>query len=246
MRALLPSPGPDVDLIEAYAVPDGRGRSRPFVRCNMISTLDGAVAVGGRSGKLGGPADRRVFQTLRSLADVVVVGAGTARAEGYGPARLDEELRRRRRERGQGPVPPVAVVTRSANLDWASPFFTDAEARPIVFVTAEGALGARERGAAVADVVEAGEERVDPRQVVAHLHQAGHRSVLLEGGPGLNADFVAAQLVDELCLTLAPLLVAGAGPRVLAGPELVQPLQLAPVHLLEEDGFLFYRLAVSG
>lgn len=246
MRALLPAPADDVDLVEAYAVPDDGARSRPFVRCNMISTLDGAVSVRGRSGALGGPADRRVFQALRSLADVVVVGAGTARAEGYGPVRLDAGLRRRRAERGQGPVPPLAVVTGSGNLDWASPFFTDAEERPLVFASADGAASARERGSAVADVIEAGDGRVDPRRVVEHLHGAGHRSVLLEGGPGLNADFMAAGLVDELCLTLAPRLVAGSGPRLLAGRELAQPLDLAPVHLLEEDAFLFYRLAVSG
>ena len=106
MRALLPRPEADVDPVLAYALPEGVGDDRPFVRCNMISTLDGAITVDGRSGMLGGPADRRVFQALRSLADVILVGAGTARAEAYGPVLLAPELRALRERRGQPPVPP--------------------------------------------------------------------------------------------------------------------------------------------
>jgi riboflavin-specific deaminase-like protein len=244
MRALLPDPGVDVDPVPAYAIPPGAPADRPFVRCNMISTLDGAVTINGRSGMIGGPADRRVFQILRSWADVILVGAGTARAESYGPARLDDVLRTARADRGQSPVPPIAVVTRSANLDWSSAFFTRAEARPIVFTIDEIDVDTRRRGEQVADVVVAGSSQVEPQQALAYLHQAGHRSVLLEGGPGLNAELVQAALIDELCLTLAPRLVGGPGPRVLAGEQMAEPLELDLVHLLEEDGFLFARLAI--
>jgi riboflavin-specific deaminase-like protein len=231
-------------LVEAYTPPPGATLDGPFVRCNMISTLDGAVTVQGRSGLLGGPSDRKVFQVLRALADVVLVGAGTVRAEGYGPARLSPELRAGRQARGRSPVPPIAVVTGAGNLDWSSPFFTDAESRPLVFTTEAAGPETRRRGEAVAEVVVAGDDRVDPHAVVGHLDAAGLRSVLLEGGPGLNAEVVDAGLLDELCLTVAPRLVAGSGPRAVAGPELPSPLDLDPVHLLEEDGFLFYRLAV--
>lgn len=244
MRALLPQPADDIDPIRAYAVPDRGGDGRPFVRCNMISTLDGAITLNGRSGTLGGPADRRVFQVLRSLADVILVGAGTVRSEGYGPARLDAEFRELRRRRGQTPVPPIALVTRSGNLDWSSPFFTEAEERPIVFTTSDCDEGELRRGQHVADFVAAGDVRVDPHQVIDHLEGAGYHSVLLEGGPGLNAEVVRAGLLDELCLTLSPRLVAGGGPRVLAGPELLPPLDVDVVHLLEDEGFLFGRLAV--
>ena len=244
MRALLPRPVADVDPVRAYAVPAGVGEDRPFVRCNMISTLDGAITLNGRSGLLGGPADRRVFQALRSQADVILVGAGTVRAEAYGPVRLDDEDRERREAQGRSPVPPIAVVTRSGNLDWSSPFFTEAEERPIVFTANDGDPGARRRGEKVADVVVAGDTSVEPARVLDHFHGAGYRSVLLEGGPGLNAEVVHAGLLDELCLTLSPCLVAGDGPRVLAGPELVSPLHVDIVHLLEDEGFLFYRLAV--
>ena len=244
VKALLPGPTDDVDLVAAYAVPSDGRRDRPFVRCNMISSLDGAISVNGRSGILGGPADARVFQVLRSLADVILVGAGTARSETYGPVRLDDHLRGPRRERGQAPVPPIAVVTRSGNLDWSSPFFAEAEARPIVVTTADSHADSRRRAGEVADVMLAGDGTVDPVLVLEQFHGAGFRSVLLEGGPGLNADVVEARMLDELCLTLAPHLVAGSGPRVLAGPEFPHPLDLETIHLLEEDGYLFSRFAV--
>jgi riboflavin biosynthesis pyrimidine reductase len=214
----------------------------------MISTFDGAITLGGRSGALAGPADRRVFQVLRSWADVIVVGAGTARAEGYGPARLGGDLRAARLARGQTPVPPIAVVTLSGNLGLRPTFFTEAKVRPIV-VTAAGAGEAAVRGDArvtgSAEVLVAGHDSVDLALALDELARAGHRSVLLEGGPRLNAEVVHSGLLDELCLTLSPRLVAGSGPRVVAGPELDPPLGVEVTSLLEEDGFLFFRLTVA-
>jgi len=242
VRALLPSPVAGVDLYEAYSLP-ARAPGSPFVRCNMISTLDGAISLQGSSGSLGGPADRRVFQVLRSLSDVVLVGAGTVRAERYGPVRLEEASRARRVAQGRPPVPPIAVVTGTGDLDWASPFFTRAEVRPIVFVPTVALSSVAARAGGAAEVLAAGEERVEPRLVIDHLGSDGYRSVLLEGGPSLNADVVHAGLLDELCLTVSPRLVAGTGPRAL-GPELRRPIEPGIVHLLEEDGFLFYRLAL--
>lgn len=252
MRALLPHPADTVDLVGAYAPPPnttgGFGASGArFVRCNMISTIDGAITVNGRSGLLGGPGDHRVFQVLRSWADVVVVGAGTARTEGYGPARLSDELRSARLARGQPPVPPIAVVTLSGNVDLTAPLFSEAEARSIVVTAAVGE--AVLRGSAqlgdVADLIVAGARAVDLTQAFDQLAQMGHRSLLLEGGPGLNADVVHAGLLDELCLTLSPRVVAGAGSRIVAGPELDPPMGVEATSILEEDGFLFFRLAVA-
>ena len=224
MRALLPEPADDVDLRAAYAVPAGNG---VFVRCNMISSFDGAITVAGRSGELGGPADREVFNVLRSLADVILVGAGTMRTEGYGPA--------------QGPHPaPIAVVTKSCQFDWSSPFFTEAKATPIIITAAESHPRRRD---VPADVIVAGDDEVDFAVALAALRDRGFASVLLEGGPRLNDHIVAAGLLDEMCLTLSPRLAAGDGPRVLAG-ELPHPLAVDVVQLLEEDGFLFSRLRV--
>lgn len=248
MRALLPRPEPDVDLLGAYAVATPPGAARPFVRATMISSLDGAVSVGGRSGALGGAADREVFGVLRSLADVVLVGAGTVRAEGYGPVRLGDGLRAARARRGQLGVPPLAVVTRTGRLDWGAPLFAAAESRPIVYTPAGAAEGVRRRAAAgaAADVVAAGEGRVDPHLVLGDLFARGHRSVLLEGGPELNASFAEAGVIDELCLTVAPCLAGGAGPGVLGAAALEHPVRTTVVHLLESDGYLFYRLALAG
>src|SRR3954452_1911959 len=111
MRRLLPDVADDIDLAEAY-VESARRRvgDRPWLLVNMIASLDGAIALGERSGGLGGPADQRVFMHLRDLADVIIVGAGTARAERYGPPR----------KAGQR----IGVVTRRANLDWSTPLFT--------------------------------------------------------------------------------------------------------------------------
>jgi riboflavin biosynthesis pyrimidine reductase len=242
MRALLPEPFDTVDLEAAYSVPVELPADRPFVRINMISSLDGAIAVAGRSGLLGGPADHAVFHVLRSLADVILVGAGTVRAEGYGPARIDPERRPHRRARGQPEVPPIAVVTRSCNLDLTAPFFTEAEVRPILLTTVDADDSACARAAERADVVLVGTGGVDVTAALAALAERGARHVLVEGGPGLNAQIVSAGLMDELCLTLSPRLVAGDGPRIFAGPELPEPLDVEPLHVLEEDGFFFLRL----
>ena len=244
MRRLLPTAEDDVDLVEAYtpAAPV-TGAGRPWVRLNMISSLDGAIAVRGRSGALGGPPDRRLFMVLRSLADVIVVGAGTMRAEHYGPARLDDELRERRQARGQATEPAIAVITRSCHFDWQSPFFTEAIARPIVLTVDEAVEGSRARGAEVADIITVGESEVDLQQALTALGERGVRHALVEGGPALNAQLAHAELVDELCLTLSPRVVAGDGPRVLAGPELPRPLEPRVMHVLEEDGFFFFKLA---
>jgi len=242
MRALLPDPSDHVDLEAAYAPPATTAATRPFVRVNMISSLDGAITVHGRSGQLGGAGDREVFAVLRSLTDVILVGAGTVRAEGYGPARLDADAQARRRARGQTPTPPIAVVSRSCHLDWDSPFFTDTDARPIVITTADANADARKRAESMVDVVTAGTGDVDLAVALGALHERGARSVLGEGGPRLNAQLAAAGLIDELCLTLSPRLVAGDGPRLFAGSELPEPSRLEPVSLLEDDGFFFLRL----
>ena len=168
MRRLLPDPVDPVDPAEVYADrPAAAGR--PAVRLNMIASVDGAVSVRGRSGALGGPGDRRVFGALRSLADVVLVAAGTVRAERYGPA--------------APPGPAIAVVSRSLDLDWDSPLFTAAGVRPIVLTVASAPAERRARAAAVADVIVAGEAGVDLGRALAALGGRGARHVLAEGGP---------------------------------------------------------------
>lgn len=224
MRQLLPVARDPVDPAEVYAdLPVAEGRAG--VRLNMIASADGATTLAGVSGGLGGPADRAVFHALRALADVVLVAAGTVRAERYGPADV-----------------PIAVVTRSCRLDWDSPFFTAQHARPIV-VTVEAAPAAELAEAhEVADVIVAGERSVDLTVAVAELTGAGYGSVLAEGGPSLNGQLAQAGLLDELCLTVAPTLAGGTAKRILAGGTPAGSGALRLHGLCEDDGFLFLRL----
>ncbi|HKY75828.1 MAG TPA: pyrimidine reductase family protein [Acidimicrobiia bacterium] len=223
MRQFFPECIDAIEPLDVYRdLPVVEGR--PAVRLNMIGSVDGATALDGRSGGLGGPADRKVFAALRSLADVVLVAAGTVRAENYGPARL-----------------PIAVVSGSLRLDWDTPFFTDAIERPIVVTSGRAPADAVKQAEAVADVLVAGDSVVDLADVVTQLGERGFAHVLAEGGPTFNGALAAAGLLDELCLTFAPRLVAGDAKRIIAGPALQPPPELLLRSLCEEDGYLFFR-----
>lgn len=227
------------DVARLYAPDWNHDDAAHFVRVNMIASVDGGTSADGTSGSLGGPADRFIFGLVRSFADVVVVGAGTMRAEQYGPARLDEDRRQARLARGQTPVPPIAVITRSANLDWESEFFTEADVRPIV-LTVEASQARHQRAARVADVVLAGSQEVDLALGLAELARRGYRDVLVEGGPSINAELASLDAIDELSLTISPLLLGGTSSRILRGDTDAQRhLELASI--VTADGYLFLR-----
>ena len=240
MRRLHPDPADPVDPLDVYAdLP--RAAGRPGLRVGMIESADGAAAVDGRSGGLGSRGDHAVFLALRSLTDVVLVGAGTVRAEGYGPPALPDELVAARERRGQAPLPRIAVVTRSARLDWDSPLFARPTSRPIVVTCAQAPPDCLERAAAVAEVVVAGDSEVDLPDALRLLGEGGGRAVLGEGGPTLNGRLAAAGLIDELCVTVAPVVAAGDAGRIVAGPALRPPLAMGLASACEEDGYLFLR-----
>lgn len=214
---------------------------RPWLRVNFVMTLDGAVAVDGRSSPLGGPGDKRVFDTLRDLADVVLVGAGTVRAEHYGGARVSAAQRARRIAGGQTPAPSIAIVTESGRLDPASRVFAEAEATapPLVFTTADADVDALTAAGAV--VHRSGGDRVDLAGVLAHLAAAGRGRVLCEGGPRLFGELLTADVVDELCLTISPLLTAGDAPRIAVSEGGVFHRMRQAHLLLDDDGTLLGR-----
>ena len=213
----------------------------PVYGSTMIASADGAASLDGRAGPLGGPADKEVFAVLRALADVVLVGAGTMRAEHYGPARLDQTARSRRSRWGLPAVPPIAVVTGSCRLDWGSPFFAQAEQPPVVLTAASAAAADRAHAAEVAEVIVAGEDEVDLTRALDALADRGHENVLAEGGPSIAAQLATAGLVDELCLTVSPLIAGGPAGRILDGATLVPPACLELDQVLEADGYLFLR-----
>jgi riboflavin biosynthesis pyrimidine reductase len=193
------------DPFAGYEIPRRQPAGRPWTIANMVMGLDGSLAWRGRVGTLSSEADRSLFVRLRGLADAVMVGAGTVRAEGYGPVRLPESRQEARISAGRSAVPPLVVVSRSLDLDWEGPLWTAETSSPPMVVTAAGASPealalARDR----AEVVVAGEGSVDLPLALAMLADRGMRVVLTEGGPTLLDELVECGVLDELCLTLTP------------------------------------------
>ncbi|WP_237536019.1 pyrimidine reductase family protein [Streptomyces sp. SID3343] len=227
-----------VDLVEAYAYPQGR----TWLRANMVAGIDGAAqAPDGLSDGLSSPADKKIFGILRALADVIVVGASTVRNEGYGPPRPNREHAAAREAAGQRPVPVIAVVSRSLAVDFTSPLFTEAIVPTIVITCEQARPEGLEAAAKYGDVILAGRDRVDFALALDALAERGLTRQLTEGGPHVLAQIAASGRLDELCLTIGPLLTAGPADRILAGPTLTPPQPMHPISLLEEDGSLFAR-----
>jgi riboflavin biosynthesis pyrimidine reductase len=224
------------DLLDLYGADD-----HGLLRAGFVLSADGGAAVGGGSRGLQSPADQAVFAALRAVSDAVVVGAGTARSEGYRPVRVRPEGRQWRAAHGRADLPVLVLVSRSLELDPADACFTG----PTVVITCAAAdPGRRAALEQVADVVVSGGDDVDLPGAVAALRGRGLRRLLCEGGPMLLTALLTAELVDELCLTTAPVLL-GTAPTLLA-QALPDPVDLRLVHLVDgEDGSLLTRWSVS-
>ncbi|MGW0663377.1 pyrimidine reductase family protein [Streptodolium elevatio] len=241
-----PETAAEVDLDLVYAYPsDVVDAGRPWLRANMVSSLDGAAQAGdGLSAGLSSPGDKRIFGVLRALADVVLVGASTVRAEGYRPPKPQPAYAPARTAAGRPPVPVIAIVTRSLELDFTTPLFTEAEVPTVVLTGPECDPDRLAEARKYADVVIAGEPGstgVDIGAAVDALAARGWTRLLTEGGPHLLGQLVMAGRLDELCLALGPLLLGGAAPRITNGPAPEVPQAMELHTLLEEDGFLFAR-----
>lgn len=202
--------GADVpDALAPYLEVD---RSRPVHECwvigHMVAGLDGTAAVGGRVGSLSTSPDQALFPRMRQVADIVLVGAETVRRERYGPVRLSEDAREWRRRLALPPTPPLAVVSRSLELDWTATVFTDApQDAPTHLITCASADPRRlAQAKEVANVIVAGDERVEPAAAMQALAKLGRRVVLCEGGPTWLGELIAVDRLDELCLTISPLM----------------------------------------
>lgn len=229
---LVPFGGRKIDpLREVPSEHRSAPEERPWIYTNMITTLDGASAVEGLSGGLGGPSDRRMFRALRSVADAILVGSATAMSERYQPARPNQAGKR----------PPIVILTTALHLDIDLPLFRDPASRPILATTEAASERERARFREVADVVTFGSTSVDPHRLVRYLFQRGVRRALLEGGPRVNGHFVAEDLIDEWNLTLSPLLVAGQSSRSAHSNSACAPLPRKLERLWESDGTLFGR-----
>lgn len=230
--------GPD-ELTGRYPWPQA-GR---WVRVVMVRSLDGAVSgPDGRSRSISSDADRAVLAALRRLSDVTLVGASTVRVEPYGPVRVDEPTRAERVAAGLAPAPLIAVVSGTLDLPWSEPMFHEGDAR--VLVVTSGSVGAEALRTARrnADVVQLSRDPLDPRELVEVLEGRGLRRIVCEGGPTLVRSLAAGRLVDEVDLSLSPVLAdrAGGSPSD-RGADPLQPGRFDLVQVICDDGFLFTR-----
>ena len=228
------------DLAHLYVMPEPPPGRSAFLRTNFIATLDGAAqGPDGRSGSINNATDRALFALQRALADVVLVGAGTVRAEGYGPAAVDPLYAAARAGAGHEVAPPpIAVV--SGRLDVGEAVLADA--RTIVVTTAAAPRARRDELSERVDVAVCGDDELDLAAVLDALADRGHRRILCEGGPMLVGGLAAAGLLDEVCLTLAPFLRGGEAERMLRTDVLAPMSRWAPASLiLDEDGYLLGR-----
>jgi riboflavin biosynthesis pyrimidine reductase len=244
MRQIFPASGgadlTDADLAERYAFPAQR-----WTRVNMVESADGAATAAGASAGLSSAADRRLFAVLRGLAGVILAGAGTARAEGYQPVRPGEIWRDLRA--GRTRTPPIAVVSATLDLDPGSALFTQApaDARTIVITSERAPVHKLAALSEHADIIIAGDAEVDLKAALDGLSDRGLGQVSCEGGPRLLASLAAAGLLDELDLTISPLLAGPGAGRIIAGAGF-DPPKMDLAHVLHEDGFLFCRYTLPG
>jgi riboflavin biosynthesis pyrimidine reductase len=240
MYRLWPDPDPtplsDDALTSLYEQPDAG------VRMNFVTSVDGAVEIEGRSAGLGNPADKKVFDLLRQHPDGLLVGAGTLRQEGYNAVRLDPSRRAWRESRGLDPYPVLIVISRRLDLSPASPALAEAPRRPIILTSLDAPPDQVTALSVVADVVAHGSSSVDLRACFLELRERGIARILSEGGPHLFGSLTAADLVDEVCLTVSPLLAGAGAGRITAGPP-SEVRDLALRHVLWADDALLLRYA---
>lgn len=244
-RNLVPG-GPDVDetIVDRLDLAALAGATRPYVVLNMIATLDGKATIAWRTAQIGNAADRVMFHRLRAQADAVMAGAGTVRTERYGRLIRDPALRELRAARGQGD-PLAVIVSASLALDTTLPLLADEQSHVVVLTNSPGEL---DGVAATVSYVRG--EPGEPLALAPLLERLraehGVRTIVCEGGPTLNATLLRDGLADELFLTTAPKLAGGgAALTIVAGHELPAPVETSLRWLLETEGHLFARYAIS-
>ncbi len=245
VRQLIPSridPAEPFEIYPAAARPAPIGR--PWVMLNMISSIDGATAMDGVSGALGGPGDKSVFGAIRASCDWILVASGTARAERYRIPRPNARTRAARISAGRAPAPRLAVMSGSLEFEPDLPMLADRadQEDPVVVITGRSASPERvSELQELAEVAVVDMDRPTPQAALDVLHQRGAHIVLLEGGPSLNAQFAESKLIDELCISISPKVVAGDSRRMVSGGQALGDLEYELAHLLEHDNMLFVR-----
>lgn len=221
---LHPEPGRAIEpLIDVTSEARPGSTTRPWVLSNMVSSLDGATALAGTSGGLGGPADKAVFRGLRAVADVIIAGATTVSVERYRVPDPDPDVRAARRAAGRSERARIVVITGSLSLDPSLPLFDDPDHPPLIITTEDAPPERRAELGERSEIIDAGRGRVDLSVAVRLLGEAGHRVVLAEGGPSLNGQLIDDGLLDEWNLSLSPILAAGSSDRAAHSRSTVAP-----------------------
>jgi riboflavin biosynthesis pyrimidine reductase len=236
----------DGRLTDFYAYPEDLRSC--WVRGNMITSIDGGASDDGKSGGLAGPGDKALFVHMREAADVILVGAGTVRTENYSGVHFSVTQRQKRQSRGQAEVPPIAIVTNSGRLERDSLVFTRTEVPPLILTCTDAVASTRRTLGGAAEVLDAAASdpaAVDVATALSLLAERKLFRVLAEGGPSLLGSLMARQLLDELCLTIAPIMVGGRAPRIATGPAAVHTA-MRRTHLLTDDGGYLYTRYVKG
>jgi riboflavin biosynthesis pyrimidine reductase len=242
-RAVPPGPATTPEgLYTGLTLGDHARPDRPYLFCNFVSSADGKGTVSGRTAPLGGEGDRKVFHLLRTQADAVLVGTGTLRIERYGPLTRAPDLAEIRAREGRPPQPLAVIVSRTGRVPFEIPLFADPESRVALYAPPGTAVPADCPAKVIVHELPDGDRPL--AEVLRSLRQEHDvRSLLCEGGPILFDALLLEGLVDELFLTLAPVLVGGEELGITAGPPLERPMALGLIWVLEYDGHLFLRYA---
>lgn len=236
LRRLHEVSGP-IDLLDMVLAEDRTSNDGPWVMFNMVASVDGATAVKGGSSALNDEDDKALFSSLRAVPDVILVGAGTVRAENYGPVVLDEDRRVRRVAHGMSPVPRLAIATASLSVEPDMRVFEDPEHKPLIITSRDVPRDQIEAFADRADVVQLAD-----LESASILESLGEPAVVLcEGGPTLNGQLIADGFIHEMNLTMAPLIVGGESHRIAYGEEVLPPIDMELVRTLVGDRALFLR-----
>jgi len=245
MRQLIPHHVESVKPLDVYPLATRTTpEHRPWVMLNMIAGIDGATAIDGVSGGLGGPGDKMVFGAIRASCDWILVAAGTARAERYGIPRPSKAAKAVRLSSGRSAAPRLAVVSGSLDFEPDLPMLADRRSHedPVVVITGGGAPAERIRElSGRAEVMTLDRDRPTPESTLEALRAIGAEVVLVEGGPRYNAQFATAGLIDEICVSISPKVAGGDSPRIVAGGPPLEGLDFVLDHLLEHDSMLFAR-----